>query len=337
MNGVTTTVWSDVLDEVRRRNPELLRAWFGELAPARLDRGVLEIHTRNEAQARYLEQQCRAAFVASAQAVTGRLVSVNFVADESEHPAEGNDRGDGASIDDRESAPDRGFTFANFATGACNQLAHAAAIAAADDPGGTYNPLLIHGPAGLGKTHLLQAICHRATERSSSVVCRYVAAGAFIARFTAAFESETLHAFRSRYREVDLLAIDDIQVFAGRERSQEELFHTVNALLGSRKQIALAADRPPGTISGMEERLTSRFSAGLVAMLDPPCMETRLAILASKVRQRCIEVPEDALRHLAQRITSSGFDLENALLRLDAVGQANGGCITMDLVAEVLR
>lgn len=337
MNGVTTTVWSDVLDEVRRRNPELVRAWFGELVPARLDRGVLEIRTRNDAQTRYLEQQCRATFVASAQSITGRLVSVRFVVDESERLSDEVHPSGGASSGVCETASYPDYTFDRFATGTCNRLAHAAAVAAADDPGGTYNPLLIHGPTGLGKTHLLQAICRRATERHSSFTCRYVTASAFIAQFTAAFESESLPAFRGRYRDVDLLAIDDVQMFSGRERSQEELFHTMNALLASGKQVVFAADRPPGEIAGVEARLASRFSAGLVAALDPPCLETRLAILESKVRQRCIEVPDGALRQMAQRITSSGLDLENALVRLDAAGQANGGCITMDMVAEVLR
>jgi len=336
MSGLNTVIWSEILGEVRRRHPELIRAWFADLAPARLDRGVLEVRTCNQAQARYLERQCRATFVASAQTITGRLISLKFVVDESQPPAEGIGLAADASLGGHDLILNGHFTFGNFATGACNQLAHAAALAVADEPGVTYNPLLIHGPHGLGKTHLLQAICQRATERHASLACRYVTAGAFIAKFTAAFESGTLHAFRSRYRDADLFAIDDLPGFAGRLQSQEEFFHTLNARLGANKQVVLAADRPPGEIQGIEARLTSRLSAGLVAALDPPCLDTRLAILKTKVRLRCIEVPDGALRQIANRVTSSGLDLDNALLRLDAAGQANGGCITMDMVADAL-
>lgn len=328
MTGITKAIWNDLLDDVKHRHPDLVRAWFAELEPLRLERGLLEIRTRNDAQTRYLERQCRSAFVAAAQAVIGRLVSVAFVADTT--PTTTSDE-PGAN----EVRLNPGFVLESFAVGTCNRMAHAAALAAADDPGKTYNPLLVHGAGGLGKTHLLQAICHRATERNPSVVCRYVPAEGFIASFIEAFESESLQAFRDRFRHADLLAIDDVGGFAGRDRSQEELFHTINAMLAAGRQVIAAADRPLGDIAGLEARLVSRFSAGLVVALDLPCFETRLAILELKARGRCIEAPGEALHQLAQRITTGGGDLENALTTLDAAAQRNGGRITVDMVREL--
>ena len=337
MSQNVATIWNDVLNELRRQSPELVRAWFKELSLARFDRGVLEVGACNDAQARYLETRCRAAFVASAQAITGRLVTVKFVFDESE-PVDGESLDSGfESSDDRASTLNSEFTFANLAIGPCNQLAHAAAIAAADDPGGQYNPVFIHGPGGTGKTHLLQAVCHRVSQDAPTAVWQYVPADMFIARFTAAFESETLHAFRGQMRGAEVLAIDDVQMFTGRGRSQEELFHTLNTLVAAQKQVVLAADRPPSKIVGIEDRLASRFSAGLVVAIDPPCLETRLAVLKSKVRLRCIEVPDDALQQVAQCITCSSLELEKTLLRLDRLGQENGGLITMDMVGEALN
>ncbi len=336
MGPGVSTIWRDIIDDVRRRSPDLVRAWFEDLSPARFDRGVLEVGARNDAQARYLEAHCRAAFVASAQAITGRLVSVQFVLNESE-PV------DGAFIADRDESPNNRsaklnseFTFDNFVIGPCNQLAHAAAIAAADDPGRQYNPLFLHGPGGTGKTHLLQAICHGGAHVAPTVVRRYLTAEAFIARFTGAFESGALDAFRGGIRGADILLIDEVQMFAGRARSQEELFHTLNSLIAGQKQVVLAADRPPSQIVEIENRLASRFSAGLVVAMDPPCLETRLAMLKSKVRLRCIEIPDEALQLVAQRITCNGLELDNVLLRLDRMGQKNGGRITMDLVGDAL-
>jgi chromosomal replication initiator protein len=329
------TLWDDILAQVRLNQPQLVRGWFTDLEPARLNGGVITIHTRNGAQSRYLEQHCRLAFLEAAQAATGRLIAVEFEPD----PANTDDERQtglvfGAVEEQVRLNPD--YTFDNFVTGPCNRLAHAAAVAIAEDPGQAYNPFFAHGPAGLGKTHLLQAVCHALRQRQPSLKAHYLSCETFINHFIEAVESGALHQFRYRYRHVDLLIIDDIQFLAERERSQEEFFHTFNTLHQSKRQIILSADCPPSEIPSLEERLVSRFNSGLVALLDRPCLDTRMAILRNKARLRCIEVPEDVIRFVANRIDANIRELEGALIKIDALSQTRSGIITLDLAREAL-
>lgn len=333
MTSVTGNVWNDILAHVRLNQPHIVRGWFSELKPEGLSGGVIRIVTSNEAQVRYLGRHGRYAFVEAAQAATGRLVSVDFVCpSETEGnagpvapPFAGGE--DGLALN-----PD--YNFDNFVTGPCNRLAHAASVAVANDPGRAYNPFFVHGPTGMGKTHLLQAICRSVREDQPERRCYYLSCETFINHFMEAVEQGALHQFRYRYRHVDVLVIDDIQFLAERERSQEEFFHTFNTLHQSQRQVILSADCSPVEIPKLEERLVSRFNSGLVALMDRPCLETRMAIVRKKAKLRCIEVPEEVVRVVATRFDANIRDLEGALTRLDAMSQSQGGRIMLDLARE---
>lgn len=328
------TVWRDILGQVRLNHPQLARGWFSELQLTTVEDGVIHIGTCNHAQSDYLQQHCQAAFTEAAQAATGRLVSVTFDAGPAREDRPGIAVSLGNEPDQLLLNPD--YTFDNFVTGPCNRLAHAAALAVADEPGRAYNPFFIHGPVGLGKTHLLQAICHAIRENRSDITSHYISCETFINDFIEAVELGALHRFRYRYRHADVLVIDDIQFLAERERSQEEFFHTFNTLHQSQRQIILSADCSPPEIPSLEERLISRFNSGLVALLDRPCLETRMAIIRKKAKLRCIEVPEEVVRLIAGRIDTNIRSLEGTLVKIDALSQTQSGAITPKIALEAL-
>ncbi|MFQ5494933.1 MAG: chromosomal replication initiator protein DnaA [Phycisphaerae bacterium] len=330
-----STVWDDILSQIRLNHPPLIRGWFSELRLAELAGGVVRVRARNRAQKQYLEQHCRLAFSEAAQAATGRLVSVAFeAADLVDNRSESQTLAFETETDQLQLNPD--YRFDHFVTGPCNRLAHAAALAVAEAPGHAYNPFFVYGPVGLGKTHLLQAICHALPEETRDKKCLYISCETFINHFIEAVERGALHQFRYRYRHVGVLVIDDIQFLAERERSQEEFFHTFNALHQSHRQIILSADCSPSEIPSLEERLVSRFNSGLVALLDQPCLETRMAIVRNKARLRCIEVPDDVVRLIAGRVDTNIRELEGALIKIDALQQLRGGPVTVDLARESL-
>ncbi len=334
VENAATMLWDDLSGQVRVSRPDLVRGWFADLELADADASVLVVRTRNDAQARYLEEHCRPTFVAAAQAATGRLVSVAFEPVPVEDSAEL--KSGFPVLADGLIPLNTDYTFDNFVTGPCNRLAQAAATAVAGDPGRCYNPFFIHGPVGLGKTHLLQSICHAARERNPRIRYHYISCETFTNDFIEAVECGALHQFRFRYRHVDLLVIDDIQFLAERERSQEEFFHTFNTLYQSQRQIVLSADCAPADIPSLEERLVSRFNSGLVALLDRPCLETRMAILRKKAKLRCIEAPADVLRYVAGATGANVRELEGALIKLDALSQAHRCPITIELATKAL-
>lgn len=329
------SLWEDVFATVRLNQPDLVRGWFQDLELVDLDAGVLTIRTRNGAQQRYLEKHGREAFREAAQATTGRLISVSFQNGGSDDEEEA--VAFGLPGDDTSLPLNNQYTFENFITGPCNRLAHAAALAIADEPGRTYNPFFVHGQVGLGKTHLLQAICHAIRDKEPKARLLYLSCETFINHVMECVEQREWNRFRYRYRYVDVLVIDDIQFLAERERSQEEFFHTFNTLHQSRRQIILSADCSPKEIPSLEERLVSRFNSGLVALMDRPCLETRVAILRRKAKLAVIEVPEDVIHFVASHVDANIRDLEGALLRLDALSQTVSGGITMELAREAFN
>jgi chromosomal replication initiator protein len=208
--------------------------------------------------------------------------------------------------------------FAAFVVGSNNQLAHAAALAVSQSPGKPYNLLFIYGGVGLGKTHLMQAIGQQAIERGKTQKVMYLSSERFINEFIDAIQHNTLVRFRKRYRQTDVLLIDDIHFLAGKERSQEEFFHTFDTLSDGRKQIVLSSDRPAGEIANLEQRLVSRFEGGLTTELHPPDVETRRAILRKKAETFQIDLSEEILAFLAQRVRTNVRRLEGALIRVGA-------------------
>ncbi|MDB3884835.1 chromosomal replication initiator protein DnaA [Porticoccaceae bacterium] len=231
----------------------------------------------------------------------------------------------------------KNFTFDSFVEGKSNQLAFAAARQVAENPGGSYNPLFIYGGVGLGKTHLMHAVGHAMKEKNPEAKIVYLHSERFVADMVKALQLKAIDEFKQFYRSVDALLIDDIQFFAGKERSQEEFFHTYNALLEGGQQMILTCDRYPKEIDGVEERLKSRFGWGLTVAVEPPELETRAAILINKAEQSGMELSKDAAFFIAQRIRSNVRELEGALKRVMAHAQFTGRQIDIDLIRESLK
>lgn len=229
------------------------------------------------------------------------------------------------------------YTFQNFVEGKSNQLARAAAQQVAENPGGSYNPLFIYGGVGLGKTHLMHAVGNALLASNPMAKVVYLHSERFVADMVKALQLNAINDFKRFYRSVDALLIDDIQFFANKERSQEEFFHTFNALLEGGQQMILTCDRYPKEIDGLEERLKSRFGWGLTVAVEPPELETRVAILMKKAEQSGIELPRDTAFFVAQRIKSNVRELEGALKRVIASAHFTGRRIDLDLVKESLK
>ncbi len=229
------------------------------------------------------------------------------------------------------------FTFDSFVEGKSNQLARAAATQVAENPGGSYNPLFLYGGVGLGKTHLMHAIGNTIKELKPGATVLYLHSERFVADMVKALQSNSINAFKKRYRSVDALLIDDIQFFSGKERSQEEFFHTFNALLEGQHQIILTSDRYPKELNGIEERLKSRFGAGLTVAVQPPELETRVAILINKAKQSGMDLQPEVAFFIAKRIRANVRELEGALKRVIANSQFTGRSITLDFVQEALK
>ena len=229
------------------------------------------------------------------------------------------------------------FTFSSFVEGKSNQLALAASKQIAENPGGSYNPLFIYGGVGLGKTHLMHAVGNALRLQKPNAKIIYLHSERFVADMVKALQLNAINDFKRFYRSVDALLIDDIQFFAGKERSQEEFFHTFNALLEGGQQMILTCDRYPKEINGLEERLKSRFGWGLTVAVEPPELETRVAILIKKAHQAKVELPTDAAFFIAQRIRSNVRELEGALKRVIASAHFTGRAIDIDLIRESLR
>ena len=228
-------------------------------------------------------------------------------------------------------------TFDSFVVGPNNEIAHAASLAVAQSPARTYNPLFIYGGVGLGKTHLMQAIGHYIWAKKKSTKVMYLSSELFINEFIDAIQHNNLVKFRKRYRQAELLLIDDIQFLGGKERSQEEFFHTFNTLFDGHKQIVLSSDRPASEIANLEHRLVSRFEWGLTAELQPPAIETRLAILRKKARTLQISLSDEIFEFLAKRIKTNVRRLEGALMRVASFASLSGRELTQDVVEHLLK
>ncbi len=229
------------------------------------------------------------------------------------------------------------YTFDNFVVGASNQFAHAASKAVANQPGDHYNPLFIYGGVGLGKTHLVNAIGHQVLDGAEEPRVVYLSSESFMNELIAALRRDRMDDFKNRFRRIDVLIVDDVQFLAGRERTQEEFFHTFNSLYDSHHQIVLTSDKFPKEIPDLEERLRNRFEWGLIADIQPPDIETRVAILEKKAEIEGIELPQEVAIFLATSIDSNVRELEGSLTRLGAFASLNKCCITVDFARGVLQ
>jgi chromosomal replication initiator protein len=229
------------------------------------------------------------------------------------------------------------FTFSSFVEGKSNQLAKAAALQVAENPGRAYNPLFLYGGVGLGKTHLMHAIAHLIKERDSEARIAYVHSERFVSDMVRALQHNSMNEFKTAYRSLDALMIDDIQFFAGKDRSQEEFFHTFNELLEGQHQVILTCDRYPKEVDGLEERLKSRFGWGLTVAIEPPELETCVAILISKAQHAGVILPEEVAFFIGKRIRSNVRELEGALRRVIANSRFTGHPITVEFTKEALK
>ena len=229
------------------------------------------------------------------------------------------------------------YTYESFVVGSCNQFAHAASLAVAEAPGRTYNPLYLYGGVGLGKTHLMHACGHAIKSRNQHLKLCYISSERFMNDLINAIRYDKTQSFREKYRSVDVLLIDDVQFMAGKERTQEEFFHTFNALYDQQKQIVISSDCPPREIPTLEERLHSRFEWGLIADIEPPDLETKIAILKRKGDLIGVTIPDDVAMFIAGRVKSNVRELEGSLVRLIAISSLRGEPISKTLAQDAIR
>lgn len=227
-------------------------------------------------------------------------------------------------------------TFESFVVGPCNRFGHAASLGAAEQPGKSYNPLFLHGRVGVGKTHLLQAFCYSVLDRFPDSRILYLSCETFVNHFIDALENGDMMSFRDKYRNIDVLVVDDIQLLANKERTQEEFFHTFNSLYNAGKQIVLSSDSPPKDIPTLQDRLVSRFKWGMVTEIEPPCFETRMAIVKRKARERGTELPDDVAQFISENIEENVRELEGAVTRLFGYTRLTNAKISVDLAREAL-
>ena len=329
------------LQEVLSR--DIFDLWFKPVRALALDEEAIRLEVANDFCEVWLKDNYDDLLHQAVAEATGKQIRVVFHTNGAPPPAEKKNEAKPATrTKARKStpAPDHGFnpryTFDTYVVGN-NEFAHRAALAVAQKPGMSYNPLFLFGGVGLGKTHLLHAIGHQVLADRPNATVAYVSCEKFTNEFIDAIQNNSLAGFRKKYRQTDVLLIDDIQFLAGKERIQEEFFHTFNALHESHKQIVLTCDRPAGEIAGLEDRLVSRFVWGLVTDLQPPDMETRLAILQKKAKAMNTELPTDIADFLAQRIRHNIRRLEGALIRVVSYSSLTGKPLTQAVVENLLR
>ncbi len=334
-------LWNDVSARLREAlNDTTYSTWFGEVGGAELDNDTFAIAVPNDFTREWIEGHFLGLIGAAVRDVTGqeRRVALSVterVLADTPAPAEApKGRASGAA----DSGMNPKYTFDLFVIGSSNRFAHAAALAVAEAPAQAYNPLFIYGGTGLGKTHLMQAIAQYVAEHSSDLSVRYVTSETFMNDFINSLRDKRIEGFKQRYRTYDLLLVDDVQFFEHKERIQEEFFHTFNSLYEAGSQIVMSSDRPPRDIATLEERLRSRFEWGLITDIQPPDLETRIAILRKKVKTDGINVPDpQVLSFVASRISTNIRELEGALTRVVAFSSLTGRALSVALSEDVLK
>jgi len=330
-------LWSEVSGRLRGAlNETTYRTWFDHVEGLELSDDEFVLAVPNDFTRDWIEGHFIGLIRAAVGDTTGHerqiQLAVKEATGEPPAPAEGHRRESlGIGLNPK-------YTFDSFVIGSSNRFAHAAALAVAEAPAQAYNPLFIYGGTGLGKTHLLQAIAQYVAEHQGELSVRYVTSETFMNDFINALRDKRIEGFKQRYRAYDLLLIDDIQFFEHKERIQEEFFHTFNSIYEAGGQIVISSDRPPKEISTLEERLRSRFEWGLITDIQPPDLETRIAILRKKVKTDRIHVPDPkVLEFIAGRISSNIRELEGALTRVVAFSSLTGRPMTQDLAQDVLK
>ena len=337
-----TAIWNDILDYVQKEIPDVeYRTWFQQVRPLGIEDGAYMIGVPHSFARDWLKTHY-ASILESALADIGApsprvgFQVVAFQTTEQHDMFAAAANGDAATPKRTRVALNPKYVFSNFVVGPNNNLAHAAALAVAESPGRAYNPLFVYGEAGLGKTHLMHAVGHAVVDRFLELQVEYVTTETFTNDLITAIREDKMTSFRDRYRSIDLLLVDDIQFIAGKERTQEEFFHTFNALYESGKQIIVSSDRPPKDIPTLENRLRSRFEWGLITDIQAPELETRIAILTMNAEYRGVKVPDEVIAYIARHATSNIRELEGALVRVIVYASMNNVAMSRDVAAQAL-
>jgi chromosomal replication initiator protein len=335
-------VWRAVLGELQvSLSPANFETWLKDTTLVEIDESRFRIAAPNGFARDWLDNRYRTLVSQTLARVVGGSVQVEFVVADAPGPVPSQADEDGllpppASAGGNTVNLNGRYTFSNFIVGSANRLAHAAALSVAERPGHAYNPLFLYGGVGLGKTHLMHAIGNAVAAKFPRKRILYATSEKFTNDFINSIREQKMEDFRNRYRRIDVLLIDDIQFIAERERTQEEFFHTFNAIHEAGKQIVLSSDRPPKAITTLEERLRSRFEWGLIADLTPPDLETRIAILRSKAEDQLNLIPAEVIEFIARKVVSNVRELEGALNRVIAYASMSGMPINNELASAVL-
>ena len=338
-------LWEKILTHLEAElNPQTFSTWF---RPTRLEAvkgNLLAVRVPNAVFQRWLATDGQASVEQALAALSLNQYRVEYVPEPATEPA----ASPNAAANGRPTQPRLDFdstdyqlnprySFQSFVVGSSNQFAHAAALAVAEQPSKAYNPLFLYGGVGLGKTHLMQAVGHRVREHSRALRVSYLSAEKFTNEVINALRFERMVSFRDKYRTVDVLLLDDIQFLAGKERTQEEFFHTFNALYDAQKQIVISSDAAPKEIPTLEERLRSRFEWGLIADIQPPDLETKIAILMKRAETEGLALPAEVAEYIARGIRSNIRELEGAFIRLQAYSSLVGEAVSLSLAETVLK
>lgn len=345
MKNELTHVWSRTLDFLEQQLPKPnFEIWLKNTKPVALYQDTMIVGVQNEFARDRLESRYAPLLRQALKDITGRYISLKFVVPSVQEEFNPTREEVAATVSATPSFQDFQFkplnpkyTFETFVIGNSNRFAHAASLAVAENPARSYNPLFIYGGVGLGKTHLMHAIGHHLLHQNNRARIAYVTSETFTNEFINSIRDEKTVDFQNRYRNVDILLIDDIQFLAGKERTQEEFYHTFNAIHEANKQIVISSDSPPKEIPTLEERLRSRFEWGLICDIQPPDLETRIAILRKKAQIEGLQVPDDVISYIAARIETNIRELEGALTRVVAHASITRDPITLNQAVEALK
>ena len=349
-----TSVWVKAQDIIKKElsNDQTYNIWFVPIKCVSLKADEIVLEVPNKFFKGWLLDKYMSLLASSIHKASGKALKIEFVLSEpGDEEVLAKSKKDESKKDvkpfwpfsrqaqdsSREISLQSRYTFESFVVGPSNRFAHAASLAVSDSPAKAYNPLFIYGGVGLGKTHLMHAIGQRVAQKSPKTKVLYISSEEFTNQLISAIQNRTTVKFREKYRNVDILLIDDVHFIAGKESTQEEFFHTFNALYDAHKQIVVSSDRPPKEIRALEERLVSRFEWGLVTDIQPPDFETRVAILKKKSEKETIALPEDVFYFLGEKIKTNIRELEGALIRVVAYAKLVGKEVSLDLVKEVLK
>ena len=346
MDADLKKLWDQTLTIIKAEMSEVsFNTWIKSCEPISISNDTIRISVPNSFTQDILEKRYKDLVANSIKSICSKLYKIEFLiasdikSDETSKEDTPELKKNKAVLisDELSTTLNPKYTFDSFVIGNSNRFAHAASLAVAESPAKAYNPLFIYGGVGLGKTHLMHAIGHYILDSNPNARVEYVSSEKFTNELINAIKDDKNEEFRNKYRNVDVLLIDDIQFIAGKERTQEEFFHTFNALHEANKQIIISSDRPPKEIPTLEDRLRSRFEMGLIADIQPPDFETRIAILKTKAQIENIDIPNEVMNYIATYIKSNIRELEGALIRIVAYSSLTNKEITVDLASEALK